>query len=187
MWLAIVAILGCSNPFVDKDDFSSLTGEWVSEWDFWQAGPTSWVFDLREDGDGPLTGTYLTDYSFKAESPRPDTLRGAVKGDYDSNERRVFLAFTMEEENIQPSVVSCELRAWVDRREEYMGGVLDCSRYPEPSRTGHPIILERVSGGILPPQARMRARRSQRLGSTAGPRTFLAHPVVVTLAGHVIT
>lgn len=31
------------------------------------------------------------------------------------------------------------LRAWVDELEEHMGGVLDCTRYPLPSRTGQPV------------------------------------------------
>lgn len=144
--LASLILLGCEDDIVIYDDFSSLSGEWTSTWEYWQAGSTSWVLTLEEHGDGPLTGTYVTDYSFKADVPRPDTLRGMVRGDYDSREGQVFLAFTMMQESVRLPTVSCELRAWVDQYEENMGGVLDCTPFPQPLRTGHPIILKLTPG-----------------------------------------
>ena len=100
-------------------------------------------------GDGPLAGTCVTEYSFKSGAPRPDTLRGRVRGDYDSSDGQVFLKFTIVEENVRARAASWELRAWVDEYEEHMGGVLDCTRYPLPSRTGDPIILKLTPGALF--------------------------------------
>lgn len=51
--LASLILLGCEDDIVIYDDFSSLSGEWTSTWEYWQAGPTSWVLTLEEHGKRP--------------------------------------------------------------------------------------------------------------------------------------